>query len=651
MLEETRDQEALKPEAPQGTTRREILSTGAAAAAATLVATPGTASASSDPVLATSRFRIHPSIGIARMGNASADQFFIGPEAPGYGPLANSVGTSAPPYKSNGQVKPQAARFRIFEYRADPNTGAWAPYREVTLGTAGVAAIAWNAHLANKKASFHRFEGPLGERFPAAPLRNATVTDRQSLEIDFGARNISGASKTGVEFRDQSGVTISCPRKSNGNPVIDYLGQLRTDDAGRLIVIGGQGKTGYQADVPPPVPTYANNDGWFDDASDGPVTATITIANAPTSPGATPTSTTVTLDGANGAWVLCTPPDFAPRVRAAVTMYDLLYDVGVRAIPIPTDNALFLGSSPLARMVPLSKDYTPNTDYEFPTTTPSFDQDIYPILRAAYEFYWVTALVNRKHESLMDPALGDPSAASLKARQGVFIYLRPPLGVNSPTGPREMPHLQGDDPYTGHEPDSTRKLTLTHLQYALMRRWTDGNFTPPASPGTPPNPPSLPPPAITPHGLDRAALENCIGGAFFPGIEASWQIRNPLLWAEPFRLNLAAKSQYLDENGNPENTPIGPGHFSRQMAVPWQADFNDCRNEGDYGWWPSQRPDDALPYYNAPQRLDWARADTNYTGSQSRTTHEDMVAYWWKYGFLVQVNDQIVETERTSPIP
>jgi hypothetical protein len=95
------------------------------------------------------------------------------------------------------------------------------------------------------------------------------------------------------------------------------------------------------------------------------------------------------------------------------------------------------------------------------------------------------------------------------------------------------------------------------------------------------------------------------------------------------------------------------------MAVPWHADFNDCRHEGDFGWSPAQRPDDALPSYNAAIRLDWARADNGtYPGNQQRTSHADMVANWWKYGFVVEVNDpagveppQMVETERDTPIP
>ena len=620
-----------------GLSRRDLI-TGAGAAAAAAVLPKSAAAAPSSSV-----YRIHPAIGIARMGNADPGTFFVGPEVPGYGP------SGAPPYKDvNGLVRPQGARFRIWEYRPDAN-GRLAPYQEVTLSTPGVSRIQWTVHLANKKASFHRFYGPAGESSPyvspladttVAPLRNASVADRSTLEIDFGARSISGASQPAQTFGPDPGYAQTYPRKSNGAPVIGYLGQVRTDTAGRLIVLGGQGKAGFSADVQPPLPTYANNEGWFDDASDGPVTATLRVNGRD-----------VQVDG---AWVLCAPPDFAPRIRPAITLYDLLTDMAVRFLPLPA-NALYFGG-PLDKIRQLKAAYAGNPDNDFPGYAPSFADDIFPVLRAAYDFWWVTSLVNQKHQSLLDPTLNDPSPGALKARQGVFLYLRPPLGVNSNvTGPMTMPRQQGDDPYVGQESDSAKKLTLTRVQYGFFRNWANGTFLP-APDFSQLGPPSgaAPPPGavVTPDGLDRAALENAQGGAFFPGIEASWQIRNPALFLEPFRIDLAATSQYIGESA-----PIGPGHFSRQMAVPWHADFNDCRHEGDYAWWPAQRPDDALPSYGAQQRLDWARPNNQASNQQQKTTHEDMLANWFKYGFVIQVNDpagvsppQFVETERRAVI-
>ena len=54
-----------------------------------------------------------------------------------------------------------------------------------------------------------------------------------------------------------------------------YLGELRTDDAGRLVVLGGRGHS--FAPLGDPLTTFANNYGWCDDTSDGPVRATIAL--------------------------------------------------------------------------------------------------------------------------------------------------------------------------------------------------------------------------------------------------------------------------------------------------------------------------------------------------------------------------------------
>ena len=604
-----------------GISRRELV--GAVGAAA--VTAPALAFAGSS---GTPTYRIHPAIGISRVGNADPSTYFIGPEAPGYGPLGSAPGTHVPPYKAaDGRVKPQATRFRIYEYALV--NGRSLPVREVTLDTPGITAIQWSVHLANKKASFYAFEGRAGEIGPPGPLRSASVANRASLEIDFGARTIAGRSQAPVEFRAGSPQQISCPLDVHGSPVIDYLGQLRTDDAGRLIVIGGQGRASYSTPAAPALGSYANNDGWFDDISDGPVTAVISVKGIGD----------VAVDARGGAWVLCPPPDFAPQIRGAVTAYDLLFDLAVRSIAIPPDNGLYDDAGPLAPLRKMKAAFQPGADFELPDIVPDFTRDIQPILLSGYNYWWVDGQVTSKHNSLIDPNLANPDAAYTTDRQGVFIYLRPPFGVNQPNGNRTMPHLLGDDPYTGSTPDAIRHLALTHTQYALVRNWANGQFTPPNV-----SPP--PPPTISAHGLDQAALENASGGAFFPGIEFSWQMRNPSLFAEPFRLNLAAHSSYWGETQT-----IGAGHFSRQMALPWHADFNDCADEGDYGWWPSQRPTAVLSDPSAAKRVDWARPDVKFDSGSQTSTHADMLACWYKFGFVVASGEVFVETERAAHVP
>src|ERR1044072_1655765 len=199
------------------------------------------------------RAAIHPSIGIARVGN-SPDGCFYGPEVT-Y-PLPHPPGF----YRDgNGALNRQSARFRIYGLDAGGK-----PLAELTAANAD---ITWTVHLANKKAAWYEFQ--LAQDIPealSAPeqmLRNITVSDRASLAIDPGPRRISGPDvQGGPEHPFDTG-------RFMGTPV--YLGELRTDADGRLVVLGGHGKsashTGTRA------VTFANNDGWHDDVSDGPVTA------------------------------------------------------------------------------------------------------------------------------------------------------------------------------------------------------------------------------------------------------------------------------------------------------------------------------------------------------------------------------------------
>lgn len=623
-------------------TRRTFLAATGGALAATVV--PAAAEAQTvptDPLLANAILRIHPAIGVARVGNAQdRGSYFIGPEVPGHAPLGEAPGTAVPPYKTAaGEVKPQAARFRLWEYRVIG--GNLTPYREVNLATAGVANIAWRVHLANKKSSFHGFEGGEGEAregtdpLPPAALRNASITDpaqrRSQLEFDFGPRSISGASAARQVFDLASRPAGYPATRPVTNPQqIDYLGELRTDAAGRLIVVAGKGMTGYSTPTQPPMPHWANNDGWFDDIADGPVTATVTLS----------TGQQVQMDVAGEAWVLCGPPDFAPGIPCSVTAYDLLIDMAVRksAVILPTNDAAYAPGGALYKIREMRAQFTPGAAVELPAYVPNFRDEILPILVAAYNLWWVNGLVTNKHNSLLSPSLGDPSARYANARQRVLSYMRPPLGAVGPTGPRTMPKLMGDDPYLGGLPDSVRNLSLTHVQYAMLARWANGAFsTTTAAPAT----------AITPHGLDRAALENCVGGAFYPGIEFGWQMRDPELFIEPFRITHTAEVGLVGQ----APAPIGPGHFSRQMAVPWQADFNDCRNEGNYGWWPSQRPAQALPTATATRRLDWARPTNRFEGGNVESTHEDMVKHWSRFGFVLEDGNKFVEAERAARIP
>ena len=130
-------------------------------------------------------------------------------------------------------------------------------------------------------------------------------------------------------------------------------------------------------------------------------------------------------------------------------------------------------------------------------------------------------------------------------------------------------------------PEGTNKNVrgpfVTDTQYKRMERWSQGTFDADWT-GAEPTPVAFDqlPDAEKPRALDRAALEACVGGPFFPGIEVSGMMLDAATYdtTRPFRIN----------------TALQPGTLTAPMAIPWQADFRDCGEEGHADWWPGQRP-------------------------------------------------------------
>jgi hypothetical protein len=612
---------------------------------------------------ATPILKIHPSIGIARLGDAPTG-FFIGPERPFAGNTGQDAGagSAVPPasggsFRAGGQIKRQAARFRIFNYLA-----GGVSVEELNLDHPEVAEIEWTVHLANRKAAFFQFRGQQGATGPYAagstpPRRNKSITGaaRESkLVIDPGPRSIKGASAGPVKFDSSSG---NFPKNSAGAPVIDFLGELQTDNKGRLLVLGGRGKSASSDALPPnstepdatinqvrelrrrgfsgplvgtgrppaPLLDYANNDTWFDDISDGPVTAKVKLKSGKT------------LTVSFPAWVLVGPPDFAPEIRSVISLYDTMYDVAVRKLPTPAPP--FYSPFDLLDLKML-KDSLAGT----PGFQPEFFFDIDPILQAGALIPFVHKLpAPTVHNTLTPPQLRSTAPADQGAREIVFLFLRPPAGNTTYSGAGSMPKLFGDKYFTPGDPK--RVAAVTETQHHILKLWKDGNFIVGSGGASP---------SVTPEGLDRAALESCVGGAFFPGIECSWLVREKDLYSEPFRIKHGAKVGTLT---------VGPGFFSQQMALPWQADFNDCAKDDStvgvfYGWWPAQRPDDVFTNTtDAAARttmFPWDRGVPASPTDPRGQTHANMVARWNKLGFVVSATTSagakvFIETERTLP--
>ena len=503
---------------------------------------------------------IHPGIGIARVG--TSDEFFLPPEP-----------DVAPPDRyrdANGHLRRQAARFRVFMCEREPD-GRLTSAREIT---ANEAHITWTVHLVNRKGAAPNFAKPSGGR-----RNKATGNDVQdaALIIDPGARIVSGASAAPVFFDTGA---------FKGTPV--PLGDLRTDDRGRLLVCGGHGTSDS---VPPqpnpnvPIQGFADSDGWYDDTSDGPVSATVTLSTGETF---TPAP----------AWVIVGPPDFAPGVTNLVTLFDVALDVAVRegTLSVPAK--------------------------------PSFVRDIQPILERAVGYQWVNRFASGGHSGTRPgnfaqdwAALADPGNPPAEAH---IVLARMRDATQSPVPPPAEPNARRWMPRLHDENNDARVLPLTAVRSRILQQWSVGDFF--GDLGTSPEP------QLLPDALDRASLQSCSGGAFFPGIEAGQIMKAPQTYAEPFRIDAAS---------------VVPGQITAGNALPWQADFHACAWEmqGFIGWWPAQRPDHVRPENTPDVFKDWARGISGVQDASDR----DMIDGWHRLGIVRRTaasGTLFVETER-----
>jgi hypothetical protein len=299
-------------------------------------------------------YRIHPGIGVARLGN-SPDSFYIGPQQraelptecdalgnPIYSPDGMTVQRVAAFKDGEGRVRRQAARFEVWVYDDDSPDGRPLKRGERIEGGGNAGAlvdIQWRVWLANKKAAWYEFKQLSGEHGyeDDHPLRNAAITDphaRQRLIIDPGPRTVDGTTRRRASFDRDGGENYSPTFPPPLVPEsIDTLGDLLTDNEGRLLVLGGHGHSGsYLSDEfgQPRIDNYANNDGWFDDTSDGPVMARLVMYSELV-------SAVRFIDVEAPSWVICAYPRYVPEVLDIVTMEDVVDDLAITQFAERTD--------------------------------------------------------------------------------------------------------------------------------------------------------------------------------------------------------------------------------------------------------------------------------------------------------------------------
>jgi hypothetical protein len=515
------------------------------------------------PDLKITHAAIHPAIGIARLGN-SADEYFIGPEVPN----ASTLPTGK--YKDRaGALKRQVARFRIFGYNIAGQV--------VAELTADNARIEWTVHIANKKAAWYEFQVALDipEANETAPSRrrNPQVTgpDRVKLIIDPGPRSIHGRSTQGDTYRFDDGkfFELTVP-----------LGELRTDEEGRLLVFGGHGLSRSAVGQMPL--DFANNNCWHDDISDGPVKAKVMIEGVeiPVEP----------------AWVVVAPPNYAPALKTVRTMHDLLQD------------RFFAWN------------------WLIPPETVSFDMHIRPIFERLSRLQWVNSGFASEFGAgapydvgrLLE-RLADNSKANIQFRQQIYAQFRNP--VTGRLGKWLWPYFYGDglDDLNDAVPDASMNHTrglavLTGTQLGQLAKWARGEFlndldNSVSSVGSL----GAAPLESQPDLLDEAALAYCLADAFHPGCELTWIIRQMALFKAPLRIRHRPPGLPEPDYGDilapdlavSRTGPLsmsGPGDLTRWMAIPWQTDTASCLSgypffnvtESLPTFWPARVPNQVL---------------------------------------------------------
>jgi hypothetical protein len=352
----------------------------------------------------------------------------------------------------------------------------------------------------------------------------------------------------------------------------------------------------------------------------------------------------------------------------------------------------------------------------------SADGELAAIIRRAIDAIAVEAITSFRTGQLMDA--GFRSAAALATndpyrsdREYLYALLRRPGEENvfRTAGKPEsrlfrlplMPLLAGDNPTSNELP--SKFLRLTDYQLYVLRQWADGKFYNEIDEGWVPDSaidpfqPFLAWRNRTARDLDRGVLSNLLGGAFYPGGEVCWVIRNPSIYKMPYRLRadpdfyafgqtaanankstvseqlyLAATGVTLSQQSNFARG-LQPGDLTKYSALPWQADFNECTTQDidityelwnsvdasserdpwlerelktwDTLWWPAHRPLQTYEVVSlnggqpAYQFLAWSRGVPQTLAGDLK-----MVTEWARLGFVVR-NPYLTPDQIDAPSP
>ncbi|WP_237396073.1 LodA/GoxA family CTQ-dependent oxidase [Okeania sp. KiyG1] len=586
------------------------------------------------------KFRIYPSIGIARLGNGPAekDQVIFSPEIP----WANLFETDNEYLTDKGEIKKQAQRFYIYQCDEAGN-----PIKKIDPAEYD---IEWTAEVANKKPFWYNFNNSLDLSIQLENHQNLSpnfyderiapaisTTYRNPNVLNEGLRKPEGENFRKELVNSPPPITVSSsstrkeicgmfpyphPPKDGGPRISKIASKMKKScvnvklgtveyDEGTLIFYGADG-TSASLNPSDLNTDFADNSNWYDDICDGIITAKITHKTTKESYDLT--------DAQSAAWIATTPPDYAPQIQPLSTLFDLIVGAADERFA-PELSLVFPLLYRLYRM-----QWVNASDFLAPSFRETIDQ-----LYAQNKFHCIYS--------------NSPECAEV--RQQIFNLFRNPI-YNYDNEPVIPSNQKTDLTQLGTETDELKYPTypgdginypgspaqwfaIPPFLYEQLKQWRDGNFTTPADFNFKDMDEmgrfyqrqfleAAQDPARSPLLMTRAVLETLYGGGFHPGVELTWPMRHNQMYAEnrriyelvnegkelsygiyglwEVRINAASPERkkeifYNDfgfemvpydvqESLDPSNPKYWlweatPGDLTKWMGIPWQSDAGSCQ--------------------------------------------------------------------------
>ena len=557
-------------------------------------------------------YKIHPSIGVARVGNHPTE-FFLAPNTIGglpiecYQETGDELNVPFTQFKdeATGMIKRQGQKFRIYDGDTEVDL-------EALKGNGQILSYKWTVHLANQKSSWYEYAElkgnlllgdansyqhwltmPENERISIRNNKadlNINSEYRRKFLLDPGPVSIEGVQQEFITINEDSGAEgypKNFPHKGdqvvppdNNYPGvfnqegfgtdIDRLGDIKTDSKGNLIVLGGYGHSWGHI----PLSGYGGGDTWYDDISDGSVTCEITLAG-----GGDP----ITLK----AWVIVGPPDFAPEIVNISSWDDTCFDTAVRRGEV-TDK--------LCRYNSKSGEWQFNDNFY-----PDYERDIKPIINRIAGYHWVANVQAMLGFSAELPGFSSlsPGDEDKALRQKYFSYFRRPEPPTSGAVNTNRQYEMFSDGQVDGEPEKyagiplmplnsgsnsvsntsiEKFLALTPTQHFFLEQWSKGYLSDKGGVNDEKwvdiyeN--------VSEH--DRASIGNVVGLPQCPGIEVTWTTQNPAIYDYDnglYQIKYEPVDKTVGIIVGVDECEVGtcqPGDLTKRMAIPWQADYYNC---------------------------------------------------------------------------